>query len=143
MEIKKGVLALIDANINRSREGLRVTEDISRFILRDKKLTSFNKKIRHGITGASKQLGHKVSILLESRDSASDTGRNIKQDSEFKRGGIDDILLSNFKRAQESLRVLEEISKLINRNTSRMFKELRYETYVLEKKFMQKAGKKI
>ncbi len=143
MEIKKGILAVIDANVNRSREGLRVTEDISRFIFKDKTLTSMSKKIRHGITFASKKLGHEISDYLESRNSASDKGRHIKQKSEFNRKNLYDIILSNFKRSQESLRVLEEISKLINKKASFLFKELRYETYVLEKKFMLKAGKNI
>ena len=46
---------------------------------------------------------------------------------------IDSILLANFKRAQESSRVLEEFSKLISNEDSENFKYIRYELYDIEK----------
>ena len=44
------LLRIIDANLNRAREGLRVCEDISRFALGDKTATRALKSIRHGAT---------------------------------------------------------------------------------------------
>ena len=40
---------IIDANINRASEGIRVLEDLARFYLEDKDLSKRLKEIRHGI----------------------------------------------------------------------------------------------
>jgi len=40
---------LIDANLNRLKEGLRVVEDICRYIHNDQVLTSKLKELRHSI----------------------------------------------------------------------------------------------
>jgi thiamine-phosphate pyrophosphorylase len=44
---------LIDANLNRAREGLRVLEDLARFELDDAALSERAKQIRHGIRTAA------------------------------------------------------------------------------------------
>ena len=36
---KNGVLKIIDANLNRTLEGIRIIEEITRFIFQDKRLT--------------------------------------------------------------------------------------------------------
>ena len=46
---------------------------------------------------------------------------------------INSIIIANFKRAQESSRVLEELFKLQDINYSENFKHIRYELYSLEK----------
>jgi len=76
----KGLTALIDANVNRAKEGLRVCEDISRFILRDKKLSACLKSMRHDIDNAVPVV---YARLLKSRDSETDPGRGINIASEF------------------------------------------------------------
>ena len=40
------LLRLIDANLNRSREGIRVCEDIARFVLNDKRITRSFKSLK-------------------------------------------------------------------------------------------------
>ena len=45
---------------------------------------------------------------------------------------MNSILIANFKRAQESSRVLEEFCKLISIEDSETFKYIRYELYNLE-----------
>jgi thiamine-phosphate pyrophosphorylase len=130
---KKTAYSIIDANINRAAEGLRVCEDITRFVLSDKKISAKIKSIRHAAARSGSFLAPGYNSLLESRDSRNDAGRRIKSRSESRRSGIRDILLSNFKRAEESLRVLEEMSKLNGPKTSAVFKELRYRTYEAEK----------
>jgi len=52
------------------------------------------------------------------------------------------VLASNFKRCQESLRVLEEVSKLYKRKSAGLFKELRYRAYTAEKKALKSREKK-
>ena len=49
------------------------------------------------------------------------------------RKDINDILIANYKRGQESARVLEECYKIIDINLSEKFKNIRYELYQLDK----------
>jgi len=129
---KKNAYSIIDANINRAKEGLRVCEDIVRFALGSKKLSAKLKSIRHFIDRYASALAPDYGTLLAARDSGNDAGRSIKNKNEFKRSGLRDILASNFKRAEESLRVLEEMSKLSDKTAAAGFKELRYKTYEAE-----------
>ncbi|MBL7156831.1 MAG: thiamine-phosphate pyrophosphorylase [Candidatus Omnitrophica bacterium] len=126
-------LRLVDANLNRSREGLRVCEDIARFILNDKKLTRSFKILRHRIGALTKRLNKENAILLKSRNVKKDIGRKTGF-REGKRKNIPDIFCANAERAKESLRVLEEIAKLLNKRTSESFKKIRFRVYELEKK---------
>lgn len=133
VNFKKNIFSIIDANINRAKEGLRVVEDIARFIYKDKKNSNQLKKTRHKINSILSTLTHSYSLLLHSRDSIKDVGRKTKSKSEFKRKSFSDIVISNFKRIQESLRVLEEISKILDKKSALKFKDLRYEVYEIEK----------
>jgi len=54
-----------------------------------------------------------------------------------------DVLLSNFRRAEESLRVLEEVTKLIEPALSRRFKNSRFRVYDLEKTCLISLSKKL
>lgn len=56
--------------------------------------------------------------------------------SEQSRKNIHSILIANFKRAQESARVLEEITKLNELKQHDHFKEIRYSLYDLERKLL-------
>ena len=122
-EIKSRLYTLIDANANRAKEGLRVCEDIARFMDRNGTVSKSLKKIRHMISLGVKKTCPTYSELLVNRDSASDVGRKIKIAGEFSRDSVASLLTANFKRSQESLRVLEETSKLIDKTASAAFKE--------------------
>ena len=74
--------------------------------------------------------------LLRQRDSGSDEGRTIKE--EKKRKGIKALLGANFRRVEESLRVLEEYGKLVSPEATPVFKKLRFKIYMLEKGFLVK-----
>ncbi|MAD42498.1 MAG: thiamine-phosphate pyrophosphorylase [Arcobacter sp.] len=123
--MKSNNLRLIDANLNRLREGIRVVEDIFRYIYNDKQTALKLKNLRHL---------SRIDIytkMLETRDVKNDVLReSIK--SEQNREDLYSILIANFKRAQESSRVLEEFCKLISVNDSENFKYIRYELYTLE-----------
>lgn len=123
---------IIDANINRAKEGLRVCEEITRFILNSQSLTSEFKKIRHNINRIFKQLPSSIT-LLKIRESLKDVGREIYI-NELKRRNYQDIFFANIQRVKESVRVLEEFSKLINTNIAIEFKRVRYRIYEIEKK---------
>jgi len=137
--VEKEIFRIIDANLNRSREGLRVCEEITRFILNSSILTSELKSVRHAITQAAKRYLPKSSTVIDSRDSENDICRSSRRPSEMKRSGSRDIFSANIERVKESLRVLEEFFKLVDKAGSSKFSRLRFRVYDIEKK----AGKRI
>ena len=123
--MNENYLRLIDANLNRLREGIRVVEDIFRYVYNDKQTALKLKELRH-LSRSENYIE-----LLETRDVKNDVLRtSIK--SEQNRADMNSILIANFKRAQESARVLEEFCKLISIEDSENFKYIRYELYNLE-----------
>lgn len=124
---------IIDANCNRVREAVRVIEDVLRFYVEDPALSSALKDERHEICAAC-DVVLKVNLEgLRARDVASDPGRDSGTESEVSRAGWKDVLMSNFRRAEEGLRVLEEAAKLVDPALSRRFKRSRFRIYDLEK----------
>ncbi|MHC3993189.1 thiamine-phosphate pyrophosphorylase [Thiomicrolovo sp. ZZH C-3] len=120
---------VIDANLNRLKEGIRVIEDIARYLQNDKTTASSLKALRH------RSRIDDLQNLLSSRDSVNDVLRpTIK--SELNRSSIESILIANYKRAQESSRVLEEMYKIVDPALSETFKQIRYELYTLEKEHL-------
>ncbi len=130
---KNEVYRIIDANLNRLKEGLRVCEEINRFILKSLKLTAELKKIRHEIDDISISFFNRKK-LLKHRESLKDIGRDISCPKEFKRNNFQDTFIANIQRVKESLRVLEEFSKIHDCRAAMLFKKLRYRIYELEKK---------
>lgn len=128
----KRALRVIDANLNRLLEGLRVCEEIGRFIVCDRGLTSGLKNLRHKVTAIAKGWEKNPVNLINSRDSRKDIGKPSIE-SELKRKDFRDIFYANIQRAKESLRVLEEFAKLDNPDTALDFKDLRYKLYQIEK----------
>lgn len=131
----RGIYRLVDANINRLSEAIRVVEDIFRFILDDKTTTKALKNLRHRC-----QIGN-YDKLLQSRDIQNDVSKmSIK--SELSRENIKDIAVANFKRACQSCRVLEEIFKLNKGKKSDYFKQIRYDLYNIEKNLLKTLNRK-
>lgn len=120
---------VIDANLNRSREGLKVCEDISRFILEDKRLTNELRNLRHGLTKIIESFG--FSELLENRDIINDIGKALS--IEKYKGNVQDVFLSNIQRSKESVRVLEELARIYDIAVSGKFRLIRFRIYNLEK----------
>ena len=123
--MNENYLRLIDANLNRLREGIRVVEDIFRYVYNDKQTALKLKELRH-----LSRLENYIE-LLETRDVKNDVLRSSIK-SEQNRTDLYSILIANFKRAQESSRVLEEFTKLTSIKDSENFKYIRYELYNLE-----------
>jgi thiamine-phosphate pyrophosphorylase len=136
---KKVIYRIIDANINRLKEGLRVCEEITRFILEKRSLTRILKDIRHRVDALVKKLPAKQT-LLRCRASATDIGRNLTNKGEKTRKELSDILFANIQRSKESVRVLEEFTKLTDPEVSGSFKDIRYRIYELEKNITQKIS---
>ncbi|MEA2112275.1 MAG: thiamine-phosphate pyrophosphorylase [Campylobacterota bacterium] len=120
------LLRVCDANLNRLREGIRVIEDISRYSFNNKNLSTKLKSLRH------KSRINNLESLLASRDSINDVLRPTTKD-EMSRSDIKSVVVANYKRAQESSRVLEEMYKIIEPKYAEVFKNIRYELYALEK----------
>jgi thiamine-phosphate pyrophosphorylase len=110
MEKRTGIYRIIDANLNRLREALRVIEEYYRFIDDRPALCVRLKKVRHSLIEAEKAVGK--DLLLRERDTVTDcfAGRNRPEERE--RDGIEAVLSANFKRGQEAGRVLEEYAKI-------------------------------
>jgi thiamine-phosphate pyrophosphorylase len=121
------LLRVVDANLNRLKEGIRVIEDIARYVHNDKDLATSLKTLRHQCRIEP------LEELLASRDSIHDVLRPSMQ-SEMNRTDLLSIIIANYKRAQESSRVLEELYKIVEPSLSEQFKTIRYELYTLEKK---------
>lgn len=128
-QLSPELFRVIDANLNRLKEGIRVVEDIMRYRDNNKDLSSKLKQLRH------KSRVNNSDELLKYRDSINDVLRPSTK-SELTRTDIKSIIIANLKRAQESSRVLEELYKLYNENDSENFKNIRYELYSLEKEIV-------
>ncbi len=118
---------IIDANLNRFKEGIRVVEDILRYEF-DSDISKTLKNLRHFKIPDYEN-------IIEGRNAQKDILKPSTR-SEQKRDSIKDIIISNLKRAQESARVLEEMYKLYDIKISEQFKSKRYTLYTLEKEIL-------
>ena len=134
---EKKLLRVLDANFNRAKEALRVCEDICRFLLDDPKKTAEFKTLRHRLTSIIDTLP--LADLIKSRDIEKDVGKKTFE-TELQRRNIFDIFYANSQRAKESLRVLEEFTKLLNSQRAMDLKKIRYEIYGLEKRVILWKG---
>lgn len=136
MHYKARILRIIDANINRAKEGLRVCEDIMRLALEDKIKTVKLKNLRHKISMIIMDSKIGGLSLQDYRNSQSDVGKKIK--NKTSKRNIGDIFIANSQRVKEAMRVLEELLSIFDNDTSRKFGNLRFEFYDVEKECFKK-----
>jgi thiamine-phosphate pyrophosphorylase len=117
---------ILDANLDRAREGLRVIEEWCRFGLNDIKMAEQCKQMRQEIAA-----WHSAELRL-ARDTQEDVGTELSHPQEETRSSITRVLQANICRTQEALRVLEEYGKLYKPEMGEAFKQMRYGVYVLE-----------
>jgi thiamine-phosphate pyrophosphorylase len=138
---------MIDANLNRSSEGLRVLEDVARFLLNDAELSQRLRTLRHDLARETKSL----SIgLLSHRDSEHDVGHPYSKDKELtmkatSMQGLLDLVTANAKRVEESLRVVEELAKLPELSAilnSASFEQMRFALYTLERDLISRISRR-
>ncbi len=153
------LLRIVDANLNRSAEGLRVLEDVARFVLNDATLSQQLRTTRHSLAEVGESLGI---ILLEERDSEHDVGRENVIDScpsvvasppsviaSRRRSNLNkqsypdlaSLVEANANRVEESLRVLEELAKLDELSSkldATRFEKVRFCLYSVEKKMVSR-----
>jgi len=128
---------IIDVNLNRATEALRVIEEIARFYLDNEDLCTQLKYLRHEL---AKVIDSNYADLLKSRDTEGDVGTSVV--NKTKKQDILDIFKANFKRLQQALRVLAEYSLAESIDIS-VFEKIRYESYTLEKNMFEELSKKL
>ena len=138
--IAADILRIIDANLNRTGEGLRVLEEFARLSLNDEFISQKLKNLRHKVlqTGLEQQ-----KILLNARDAAGDVGSVMDVPGESKtKSGAPEIIIANARRVQESLRVLEELAKTPDSGLdSEAFRQGRFELYSIEKELLGRISR--
>lgn len=127
---------LIDATANRASEGLRVLEDLARFVLDDESLTRTLKDLRHDLRRRIEALPVARADLLAARDVPNDVGADLTGAGESDRGGPAGVATAAAKRAQEALRSLEEAAKALG-SDARGFESARYRLYTAEQQLLQ------
>jgi thiamine-phosphate pyrophosphorylase len=129
---------VMDANLNRAREALRVLEDYCRFVLNDRVLTGQVKELRHELAAASASLP--AGVLLAARDTPGDVGTAVTSSGEYERISPAQVAAVNLKRLQEALRSIEEFGKVFGEGFGRQTEAIRYRTYTLERAVVRGAG---
>ncbi|MEG3862387.1 thiamine phosphate synthase [Microcoleus sp. herbarium12] len=117
---------ILDANLDRSREGLRIIEEWCRFGLNSADFAAECKQLRQELAAWH------TAELRSARDTPADPGTELTHPQEEQRASIQQLLEANFCRVEEALRVLEEYGKVYDPNMGKAFKQMRYRVYTLE-----------
>ncbi|NJK34035.1 MAG: thiamine phosphate synthase [Oscillatoriales cyanobacterium SM2_2_1] len=119
---------ILDANLDRAREALRVLEEWGRLGRNDRDLTAECKGLRHTLAQWHRE------EFRAARNTPSDVGTELTHGREQTREHIPAVLRANCGRLQESLRVLEEYGKVYDPLMGAAMKGLRYQAYTLEQR---------
>jgi len=148
---------ILDANLNRAREALRVMEEYARFALEDQRLTQECKETRHALAEAVGRLGQALvshqeegrertplspplargegeALVVRSRDIVGDVGREVGTASEYQRADAVQVAQTAAKRLSEALRAIEEYGKTIDPSFAATVEQIRYRGYELERR---------
>jgi thiamine-phosphate pyrophosphorylase len=125
------ILRLLDANLNRAREALRVLEDYARFVLGDSSLSAGLKELRHELVGATRSVGAEAIVF---RDTPNDIGRDNKTAAELLRADLADVVTAAGKRLGEALRAIEEYLKTSSPRQAAAVESIRYRFYTIEQR---------
>jgi len=130
---------LLDANMNRAVEGIRVLEETARMLFDDSPLTVRLKDVRHELVQGVKKVDGLEARMMNARESVRDVLRDGETASEKNRRGIGEIVRANASRSQEAVRSLEEYVKVVYPGLSEYFKRIRFELYDLEKELFTRV----
>jgi len=124
--VQLALCRILDANLDRAREGLRTIEEWCRFGLDNAVLTDECKQLRQ-------ELAHwHTPALRAARDTPGDAGTALTHPQEAERSSVQAVLQANLCRVQEALRVLEEYGKVYSPDMGAACKQMRYRVYTLE-----------
>lgn len=127
------ICRILDANLDRCREGIRIIEEWCRFALNDAPLAETCKKIRQSIAQWHTE------DIRQARNTPDDCGTTLTHPQEERRESPQQVLHINLARTQEALRVLEEYGKLYHPQMGTTFKQLRYQVYSLESRLFSSS----
>lgn len=134
-----GVWRILDANCNRLREALRVTEEHLRFVCNAPQGSEQARQLRHKVQGIVAALGSQQ--LCRARDTGTDCLARTVHPDERARPSSGAVCAANLKRGQEAARVLEEYAKLAGSTRAvELAKEIRFGLYDLEKSCTELSG---
>ncbi|MFM9111459.1 MAG: thiamine phosphate synthase [Prochlorococcaceae cyanobacterium] len=125
---------LLDANLDRAREGLRVLEDWARFGLERPDLVTACKDLRQRLG----RLHH--SRYKFARDTAKDPATGLSHPLQAERRGAAAVVAANAARVQEALRVLEEFGRAGDPPLAAEAAAVRYALYDLEVAILRASG---
>jgi len=131
-------LRIIDANLNRIGEGLRLLEDVARLLFNDAALTEQLKAMRHQLITSDLPFNQQ---LLQARDSEGDVGVDIEAPEQKGQRELPLMVVASSRRVQQSLRAIEELAKtpeLSAKLDSDKFKQARFELYSIERKLLSR-----
>jgi len=123
------LLRLLDANLDRAREGLRVAEDWARFVLDRRDLVEISKDLRQQLGRCHQQR------YRQARHTATDSAAGLAHPAQQQRSSST-VVAANCARAQEALRVLEEFGRAIDPELAQVAEHCRYRLYDLETRLL-------
>ena len=120
------VSRLLDANLDRAREGLRVVEDWCRFGLDRDDLVIPLKDWRQRLGTLHRD------VYKQARSTATDSGAGLDHPAQLDRHRPEHVVAANCARVQEALRVLEEYARTSDPDLAQTAAGIRYGLYDLE-----------
>lgn len=127
-------LRILDVNLNRLREALRVVEDYARFAQDDGDAAATAKRLRHEAREIAALVG--PGALTAARDILGDVGRDERVIAEIHRETLCDVAGAALGRAQEAARGICEYSKLTHPAAAERAEKIRHAAYELEQRLV-------
>jgi len=135
----RAAFRILDANLDRAAEGLRVAMDLVRFALDDESGSERLRVLRHEVLSLADRLPRLAGQRLQSRDSRSDVGQDLGQGAPGR--PLPEVFSANVHRGQEAVRVLEEITRGFSPAVADGYSRVRYALYTLEKEFQPRLDR--
>ena len=133
MTSRTSLWRVVDANLNRTREGLRVCEDVVRLSFGSGRHFRRLRSLRYALNDQARRLPCGPADLAQARDSRRDVGRQM---APSRVASAQQLLLINLQRAKEALRVLEECSRVLAPRHVSGFQQLRFRAYDIERELL-------
>ena len=131
-------IRIIDANLNRAREALRVMEEYARLGLEDAGLSGEIKETRHALAKAVADFEDRCRLttasLIAARDIVGDVGTEVETVTEYQRSDESHVAAAAGKRLSEALRAVEEYGKTLDADFAAAMEKLRYRGYEIERR---------
>ena len=139
MNPQRSSYRILDANLNRASEGLRVVEDVCRFHWNLPGFARELKALRHALLAAAGEVAGDRKVLLESRNIEGDVGREGGDSTPDETAGtteptpLSTVAFRNLQRTREAIRAIEETCRSLKPALIPRFEGLRYQLYSVEK----------